>query len=141
MTVVSDPTRRIRALGTASWPTDRVLVIRENPGVNTTALDEIIPKEAHRIIIDSDNLSLRREIVAAINDNTWVVIDGKADLAPDSVTVLKEISRGAVRDNTDTWHDLPSGFRFIAVIERSVIEKQSYPNFLNLFDTFISLPV
>jgi hypothetical protein len=140
MIQLADPERRIRALGTAPWPDDRVLIIREQSQADVpSALLETAPDNTHWVTVDSDNLSLRRALLSAITKNTWLVVDIKADLSPDSVTALKEISHGGLRESDDAYRELPPEFRFVAVIERSTIEKQSYPNFLNLFDTAISI--
>jgi len=134
---LADSKRRIQALSTAGWPTDRVLIIKERPETDPSVLNKVVPKQARRLVVDDKNMSVRRDIVTANENNTWLVIDIKADLASDSVTAIKEISRGAVHGGDDTWHDLTPGFRLVAVIEPSMIDKQSYPNFLNLFDTAI----
>lgn len=136
---LTDSTGRIQALGTTKWSTDRVLIIKERSNTNVTALNEAAPDKTHRLTADSDQVSLRREILAANNDNTWLIADIEADLSPDSVTVVKEISRGAVHGEDGNWHDLTANFRLIAVIDRAKIDEQSYPHFLNLFDTAISL--
>lgn len=140
MITLADPLRRIRALGHESLPTDRVLIIREKAIASAMkTLHEIVPDSAHYVTVDVDTTSVRKDIFTAINKNTWLIVDIRADLSPDSVTVIKELTRGAVHGEDGVWHNLPDGFRFIAVIDREAMQRQSYPNFLNIFDTAISI--
>ncbi len=140
MTVLADPARRIRALGHAPWPTDRVLIIRERPEADAMSLlNEVAPPQAQRVTVDDKNTELRPLLLQATDAGTWLVADIKDDLTPDSVTAIKEISRGELHQPDSKWCDLPEGFRFIALIDRGEIANQSYRNFLNLFDSAIAV--